>query len=229
MDEPIISPDGNFLWSGEDWIPMPPKSTSISDSVVMGDISNTTIINKNGAIDKDGEIRNLLELMIEEISKGNFQKVDRLVDESKRISIRLHNHIHESEFRDREISTRLALMRKISSNSYLTPNLFSQNIGEIFNHYNRIEDLGFQGSENLDYVGELISNQDRTVIRTWTIDRVPVLLWIVNEYTRKGYQPRGYDFNRMMKRKEFRALLPIRIFWALLILPFLLIMVTSGN
>ena len=27
MSDPIISPDGQFMWTGSDWIPVPPKST----------------------------------------------------------------------------------------------------------------------------------------------------------------------------------------------------------
>ena len=40
MADPIISPDGKSMWSGTEWIPIPPShDISLNDSVVQGDIS----------------------------------------------------------------------------------------------------------------------------------------------------------------------------------------------
>ena len=46
MDKAIFSPDGKFMWTGEEWIPAPPTQADqpsvdidINDSVVMGDIT----------------------------------------------------------------------------------------------------------------------------------------------------------------------------------------------
>ena len=49
MSEPIISPDGKSMWTGSEWIPLPTAdndtitpSVEISDSVMMGDITQVT-------------------------------------------------------------------------------------------------------------------------------------------------------------------------------------------
>ena len=53
MADPVISPDGKFMWIDEKWVPLPQstaedsaimQSNAISDSVVMGDVVN--IVNK---------------------------------------------------------------------------------------------------------------------------------------------------------------------------------------
>lgn len=42
MSEPVISPDGKWMWTGNEWIPAPPGSTnasvSLQDSVVAGNL-----------------------------------------------------------------------------------------------------------------------------------------------------------------------------------------------
>ena len=55
MAEPIRSPDGKFMWSGNEWIPTPPNDQgnqiNMQDSVIGGDvISNTTINNDPSAV-----------------------------------------------------------------------------------------------------------------------------------------------------------------------------------
>ena len=49
MSDPVLSPDGKFMWTGSEWIPVPPTSGNnieMKDSVIGGDvISNTTINN----------------------------------------------------------------------------------------------------------------------------------------------------------------------------------------
>jgi hypothetical protein len=45
---PVLSPDGNFLWTGTKWIPAPPATAAIPlantihDSVIMGDVTQIT-------------------------------------------------------------------------------------------------------------------------------------------------------------------------------------------
>tara|TARA_B100000683_G_C12413788_1_gene524926 strand:- start:143 stop:1093 length:951 start_codon:yes stop_codon:yes gene_type:complete len=45
MADPIFSPDGKYMWTGNEWIPAPPESdnpsVSLQDSVVAGDINFT--------------------------------------------------------------------------------------------------------------------------------------------------------------------------------------------
>ena len=50
MSEPVISPDGKFMWSGSEWIPAPPKGNqtlNMQDSVVGGDVVHNTVINND--------------------------------------------------------------------------------------------------------------------------------------------------------------------------------------
>jgi len=44
MSDPIMSPDGNFMWTGSEWIPAPPSSSQVAnvnlqDSVIGGDLN----------------------------------------------------------------------------------------------------------------------------------------------------------------------------------------------
>ena len=45
MSDPVISPDGKWMWTGNEWIPAPPgsnnASVSLQDSVVAGDVNIT--------------------------------------------------------------------------------------------------------------------------------------------------------------------------------------------
>ena len=50
MADPIFSPDGQFMWTGSEWIPAPPGSLNVKDSVVMGNITN--IVNDSEAVSK---------------------------------------------------------------------------------------------------------------------------------------------------------------------------------
>ncbi|MDA8557887.1 hypothetical protein N9K84_05140 [Candidatus Poseidoniales archaeon] len=46
MTDPVISPDGKWMWTGSEWIDAPPsKEISIHDSVVQGDFNITTQVN----------------------------------------------------------------------------------------------------------------------------------------------------------------------------------------
>jgi abortive infection bacteriophage resistance protein len=51
MTDPVISPDGNLMWTGEEWIPVPPSSgkvsVSLQDSVIAGDVNITQNISSN--------------------------------------------------------------------------------------------------------------------------------------------------------------------------------------
>ena len=45
MSDPVISPDGKWMWTGSEWIPAPPTaepvSVSMQDSVIAGDVNIT--------------------------------------------------------------------------------------------------------------------------------------------------------------------------------------------
>ena len=50
MSDPVYSPDGKFMWSGSEWIPVPPKASqtlNMQDSVVGGDVVHNTVINND--------------------------------------------------------------------------------------------------------------------------------------------------------------------------------------
>ena len=50
VSEPIYSPDGKFMWSGSEWIPVPPESNqtvNLQDSVIGGDVVHNTVINND--------------------------------------------------------------------------------------------------------------------------------------------------------------------------------------
>ena len=60
MSDPVISPDGKFMWTGSEWIPAPPTQESepqvpseqilnMQDSVVGGDVVHKTVINNDPA------------------------------------------------------------------------------------------------------------------------------------------------------------------------------------
>ena len=51
MSEPVLSPDGKFMWTGKEWVPAPPSSEgnniSMHDSVIGGDVVSNTVINND--------------------------------------------------------------------------------------------------------------------------------------------------------------------------------------
>ena len=58
MSDPVMSPDGKFMWTGSEWIPAPPttesepqenseQSLNMQDSVIGGDVVHSTVINND--------------------------------------------------------------------------------------------------------------------------------------------------------------------------------------
>lgn len=51
MTDPVMSPDGKFMWIGSEWVPAPPSSSganiTMQDSVIGGDVVNNTVINND--------------------------------------------------------------------------------------------------------------------------------------------------------------------------------------
>jgi len=54
MSDRMLSPDGQFMWTGTEWIPAPPSSEgnqiNMQDSVMSGDIVRNTVINNDPAV-----------------------------------------------------------------------------------------------------------------------------------------------------------------------------------
>ena len=52
MSGPVMSPDGKFMWTGDEWVPAPPpegNNISMQDSVIGGDLVSNTVINNDPA------------------------------------------------------------------------------------------------------------------------------------------------------------------------------------
>lgn len=58
MADPVLSPDGKYMWTGSQWIPAPPTTTepaaqsnpntyTMNDSVMSGDIVHSTVVNND--------------------------------------------------------------------------------------------------------------------------------------------------------------------------------------
>ena len=64
MSDPIMSPDGKFMWTGSEWIPAPPvpapasASANIVDSVVMGNVSINDTSAISNAVQNASQCRN---------------------------------------------------------------------------------------------------------------------------------------------------------------------------
>ena len=67
MTAPVMSPDGQFMWTGAEWIPAPPNSNfspiNVQDSVVMGNITNIT--NNNSQNDIENYFLTMLDAFAE--------------------------------------------------------------------------------------------------------------------------------------------------------------------
>ena len=70
MVDTVYSPDGKFMWTGTEWIPIPPTSVSESsdqsllmqDSVISGDVVHSTVINNDPAAVTSAVITTLQQL-----------------------------------------------------------------------------------------------------------------------------------------------------------------------
>lgn len=64
MADPILSPDGKWMWTGNEWIPAPPGmdsnigTSNISDSVVMGNVSINDASSISSAVQSASQCRN---------------------------------------------------------------------------------------------------------------------------------------------------------------------------
>jgi hypothetical protein len=59
MSDPVFSPDGQFMWTGTEWIPAPPNSSqsasvNLKDSVIGGDINLVTNVNSENQCNSCG-------------------------------------------------------------------------------------------------------------------------------------------------------------------------------
>ena len=119
MSDSIFSPDGKFLWTGSEWIPAPPQeidqinespiiqSGDITDSVVMGDVDNSTTVVVN---QHTGDIENYLRLMLESFVLGNFQEAKNYFKEARKINTKQTDEIYNEKYRETVNEIRLKKM-----------------------------------------------------------------------------------------------------------------------
>ena len=87
------------MWDGETWIPSPPsqdQTVSMHDSVIMGDVSNQTTVYVSN---NEGNIENLLELMLESYENGEIDDAEGYFQEAKKISISRTIELHNKTYR----------------------------------------------------------------------------------------------------------------------------------
>jgi hypothetical protein len=104
----ILSPDGESMWTGTEWIPAPPPledSISVQDSVIMGDVNNQTTVYVSN---KKGGIENYLQLMLESYENGEFKKGNNYLAEAKEINIDDTINLYNSKFRHRIVEIKCA-------------------------------------------------------------------------------------------------------------------------
>lgn len=78
MDEPMYSPDGNFIWDGNEWVPVSSdnkQTVNMKDSVIGGDVvSNTNIQSSDAEVIKaamEGVVASIRELNKPQIDTEN--------------------------------------------------------------------------------------------------------------------------------------------------------------
>ena len=110
MRDVILSPDGVSMWTGTEWIPVPPPledSISVQDSVIMGDINKQTTVYVSN---KKGSIENYLQLMLESYEVGEFKKGENYFTEAKEINIDDTIDLYNSKFRHSIVEIKCAYL-----------------------------------------------------------------------------------------------------------------------
>ena len=103
MADPIFSPDGKYMWTGNEWIPAPPESdnpsVSLQDSVVAGDI-NFTQSNDPKAISQGFKIA-IKEIAEEEAERKAAEEEAAKLREENRIQAEIKARIEIEEHPNR--------------------------------------------------------------------------------------------------------------------------------
>jgi len=133
MSDPIISPDGKSIWTGEDWVPLPVKSsnTNIHDSVIMGDL-NTKIDNSvHNTFTQDTEkmVRSHLQVVADKMSNGLFIEADKIYENAKQIDYKLSENLYNGEFVPIFVD---ALWKELSGHRGMDVNSITNRIQRIF-------------------------------------------------------------------------------------------------
>lgn len=98
MADPIYSPDGKWMWSGDDWIPAPPGQTSpqinMQDSVIAGDIVQNTTINMT----QQNDLHNYMKTMVDSLSEGREERAREIYELAKKINYETAVYLYENEY-----------------------------------------------------------------------------------------------------------------------------------
>ena len=114
MSEQILSPDGKFVWSGEEWIPITPSITNnnyVKDSVVMGGILNQTTIHVEN--NEQAKVENYLKLMHESYISGNMLQGQMYYQKAIEIDYTATRRIYDSKYNFLINNLRCKEMQKI--------------------------------------------------------------------------------------------------------------------
>ena len=94
----MYSPDGKYLWTGEEWIPSPPNSNQIqlNDSVVTGDVSISNInVTSQNPVD---QISNLADYALVKLENYNdILSAEQAFNDAKKLSVGLAQEIFHSK------------------------------------------------------------------------------------------------------------------------------------
>ena len=124
MSDPVISPDGKFMWTGSEWIPAPPtvsgiKTTSndevkstfstntISDTVIMGDY------NIQQTIQSDTDLENYMKTMVDAYKDLREDRAIEIYELAKKIDYERATSLYNGKYK-RYVSTyrSVILMKK---------------------------------------------------------------------------------------------------------------------
>ena len=98
MADPLFSPDGKWMWSGDDWIPAPPGQTSpqinLEDSVIAGNIVQNTTINMT----QQNDLHNYMKTMVDSLSEGREEKAKEIYELAKKINYETAVSLYENEY-----------------------------------------------------------------------------------------------------------------------------------
>jgi len=100
MAEPVISPDGKMMWSGTDWIPLPPTQLQMSRLRSYGwhKYQNRTYCTSHLLARYRKLVRNHLNMAAEKMGLGLFTQSDRMYEKAKHIDYELATELYNGDF-----------------------------------------------------------------------------------------------------------------------------------
>ena len=102
MTSPTFSPDGQWMWNGNEWIPAPTTSnaaTQLSDTVVMGNVNTNT--NYTTILNSQTNIQNHMNAMVDALSVDDENRATYIFDTAKKEDYNLAMQLFMGEFHDK--------------------------------------------------------------------------------------------------------------------------------